>query len=150
MKKVTLAVVLALTLVLSTIGFASAITNGQPDGDNHPYVGLAVFDVLDENGDQKDPAEFDTAGLPTTLPNGSVLPGGITTTTWYTDDDVPYFVTAYDYPFYSDQHSLQWLMRGDVTSEQFKGHRIKTGVQLLYNDLNDDELEKPGNVCDAF
>ena len=51
MKKVTLAVVLALAMVLSTIGFASAITNGQPDGDNHPYVGLAVFDVLDENGD---------------------------------------------------------------------------------------------------
>jgi hypothetical protein len=24
---------------------AVAITNGQPDGDNHPYVGLAVFDV---------------------------------------------------------------------------------------------------------
>jgi outer membrane receptor protein involved in Fe transport len=102
--------------------------------------------VLDENGDQKDPAEFDTAGLPTTLPNGSVLPGGITTTTWYTDDDVPYFVTAYDYPFYSDQHSLQWLMRGDVTSEQFKGHRIKTGVQLLYNDLNDDERTQPALI----
>ena len=51
MKKVTLAVVLALALVFSTIGFASAITNGQPDGDNHPYVGLAVFDVLDQNGD---------------------------------------------------------------------------------------------------
>jgi len=102
--------------------------------------------VLDENGDQKDPAEFDTAGLPTTLPNGSVLPGGITTRTWYTDDDVPYFVTAYDYPFYSDQHSLQWLMRGDVTSEQFKGHRIKTGVQLLYNDLNDDERTEPALI----
>jgi hypothetical protein len=45
MKKVTLAVVLALTLVFSTIGMASAITNGQPDGNAHPYVGLAVFDV---------------------------------------------------------------------------------------------------------
>lgn len=45
MKKVTVAIVLALTLVFSTIGMASAITNGQPDGNNHPYVGLAVFDV---------------------------------------------------------------------------------------------------------
>lgn len=51
MKKVTLAIVLALTLVFSTIGTASAITNGQPDGDAHPYVGLVVFDVLDEDGD---------------------------------------------------------------------------------------------------
>jgi outer membrane receptor protein involved in Fe transport len=100
--------------------------------------------VLDENGDQKSPDEFTTAGLPVTLPDGTYLSGGVTTATWYTDDDVPYFVTAYDYPFYSDQRSVQWLMRGDVTSEQFKGHRLKTGVQVLYNDLSDDERVQPG------
>ena len=102
--------------------------------------------VLDANGDQKDPSEFTTAGLPVTLPNGSVLTGGITTATWYTDDDTPYFVTAYDYPLYSEQRSIQWLMRGDVTSEQFKGHRLKTGLQLLYNDLSDDDRIEPGRV----
>lgn len=37
--------VLALTLVLGAVGTAGAITNGQPDGSAHPYVGLAVFDV---------------------------------------------------------------------------------------------------------
>jgi hypothetical protein len=52
MKKITLSVLLALTLLLSTFGFASAITNGTPDGDAHPYVGLVVFDVLDGNGNQ--------------------------------------------------------------------------------------------------
>ena len=52
MKKVSLAITLTLVLVLSTIGIAGAITNGQPDGDNHPYVGLVVFDVLDEEGNQ--------------------------------------------------------------------------------------------------
>lgn len=31
--------------VLSSATAALAITNGQPDGNNHPYVGLAVFDV---------------------------------------------------------------------------------------------------------
>lgn len=45
MKKIVLASVLALALILSLVGVASAITNGQPDGDNHPYVGLLVFDV---------------------------------------------------------------------------------------------------------
>jgi hypothetical protein len=39
---------LALLGVLA--GTAGAITNGQPDGNRHPYVGLAVFDVLDANG----------------------------------------------------------------------------------------------------
>jgi hypothetical protein len=38
MRKVTLAMALTLALLLSTMGAASAITNGQPDGDVHPYV----------------------------------------------------------------------------------------------------------------
>jgi hypothetical protein len=45
MKKVTLALVLALALVFGTLGSAGAITNGEPDNGRHPYVGLAVFDV---------------------------------------------------------------------------------------------------------
>lgn len=44
MKKVSviLAIVLALSFLL--VGVAYAVTNGQPDGDGHPYVGLLVFD----------------------------------------------------------------------------------------------------------
>jgi hypothetical protein len=45
MKRITFALVLALTLVFSMIGSANAITNGVPDNGRHPYVGLAVFDV---------------------------------------------------------------------------------------------------------
>lgn len=52
MKRITLAVALALAIVLSVIGSASAITNGEPDNGRHPYVGLAVFDVLNEEGEQ--------------------------------------------------------------------------------------------------
>ena len=52
MKKITGTILLTLALLVSTFGFASAITNGQPDEGNHPYVGLAVFDVLDDTGAQ--------------------------------------------------------------------------------------------------
>ncbi len=45
MKKVTLALALAIALLIGPIGGASAITNGEPDNGRHPYVGLAVFDV---------------------------------------------------------------------------------------------------------
>jgi hypothetical protein len=45
MKKFVIAIVFAAVLVFGVIGVASAITNGQPDGENHPYVGLLVFDV---------------------------------------------------------------------------------------------------------
>ena len=105
-----------------------------------------VQSVRDANGDLKDPSEFESAGLPVELPDGNFLEGGITNAQWYTDDDFPYFVTAYDYPFFSDQETVQYLMRGDLTSEQYKGHRIKTGVQIIYNDLNDDERVQPARL----
>lgn len=38
------AVAAGIAILIGATG-AVAITNGQPDGDNHPYVGLAVFDV---------------------------------------------------------------------------------------------------------
>jgi len=47
-KKVLLIAAVVLGVLLGPFGVAFAITNGQPDGDGHPYVGLAVFD--DANG----------------------------------------------------------------------------------------------------
>jgi hypothetical protein len=48
MKKVTVSLLLTLMLVLSTIGVASAVTDGELDGEGHPYVGLMV--AQDEDG----------------------------------------------------------------------------------------------------
>jgi hypothetical protein len=45
MKKLTFVLVLVLVLAFGLASVAYAITNGQPDGDNHPYVGILVFDV---------------------------------------------------------------------------------------------------------
>ncbi len=47
-RKMFAAVVVVLIALLGSLGVAYAITNGVPDGDNHPYVGLLVFD--DEEG----------------------------------------------------------------------------------------------------
>lgn len=44
MKKGLIAVLITLALLAVTVGIAGAITNGVPDGDDHPYVGLLVFD----------------------------------------------------------------------------------------------------------
>jgi hypothetical protein len=44
MKKIVIASIISFALVLSLVGVVAAVTNGQPDGDNHPYVGLLVFD----------------------------------------------------------------------------------------------------------
>jgi len=45
MKKVTIAIVLMLALVLSTVGIAGAVTDGELDGDAHPQVVLILMEV---------------------------------------------------------------------------------------------------------
>jgi hypothetical protein len=45
MRKTVLVLLLVGALLAATAGIAAAITNGQPDGNRHPYVGLLVFDV---------------------------------------------------------------------------------------------------------
>jgi len=42
MKKISLIFAIVLILALALAGTALAITNGQPDGDDHPYVGIAL------------------------------------------------------------------------------------------------------------
>lgn len=100
--------------------------------------------------DGKSPEQFATAGLPTILASGDTLKGGVSDQAFYTDDSYPYFITAYDYPAYGDRHSVQYLLKGDITSEQFRGHRIRSGVQLIYNDLDQDTRVFPGEIRDPY
>jgi hypothetical protein len=50
MRKITMSVLVVLLVLGAVFGTAFAITNGQPDGDGHPYVGLVVFDAQFEEG----------------------------------------------------------------------------------------------------
>lgn len=43
MKRGFLSLFLALALIAGVVGSVQAITNGTPDGDDHPYVGLLLF-----------------------------------------------------------------------------------------------------------
>lgn len=45
MKKFPLAILATFALLLQTVGTANAVTDGVPDGNGHPYVGLMVFDA---------------------------------------------------------------------------------------------------------
>jgi hypothetical protein len=44
-KRVLLVGAVVLALVLAAVGVVNAITNGEPDGDNHPYVALITDDM---------------------------------------------------------------------------------------------------------
>ena len=50
MRKVIWTLVLTGTLLVGMMGISYAITNGTPDGNNHPYVGLVVFDIATTTG----------------------------------------------------------------------------------------------------
>jgi V8-like Glu-specific endopeptidase len=96
MKKVTVSLLLALMLVLSTIGVASAVTDGELDGEGHPYVGLMV--AQDEAGNPLwrcsgtllSPTLFLTAGHCTEAPAAHVE-------IWF-DSDVESGIPANGYP----------------------------------------------------
>lgn len=75
---------------------ASGITNGQPDGDDHPYVGLAVFDVATPAGNV--PSHRCSASLLTptvVLTAGHCTDGTAAARVWF-DENVQ---TNTEYPF---------------------------------------------------
>lgn len=100
MKKVTIALLLTLTLVFSTIGVASAVTDGELDGEGHPYVGLMVAQDADGNplwrcsGTLLSPTLFLTAGHCTETPAAHVE-------IWFASD-VESGIPANGYPFDGD------------------------------------------------
>lgn len=97
-------------------------------------------------GELKDPEEFLAAGNPVILPSGVFQFSGVSNSIWYTDPDYPYYVDAYDAPFFQDRSSVIYTFKADLTSQQWEGHQFKTGVQFIYNDLNDRAINYPGNL----
>lgn len=90
----------------------------------------------------KTPGEFSTAGTFVWVPGRGPQRSG--NRAFYTDQNVPYFVTAYDYPVYSRRNTVTWLIRSDLTSREWNGHSIKTGVLASYNDLDNADFTAPG------
>jgi hypothetical protein len=100
MKKISIALLLTLALVVSTFGLASAITDGEPDGDGHPFVGLMVAQDAAGNplwrcsGTLLSDTVFLTAGHCTEAPAAHVE-------IWF-DADVESGIPGNGYPFNGD------------------------------------------------
>ncbi len=102
------------------------------------------FSYSSVNG--KNPEEFETGGLGVVLPTGSFNARGESNTVWYTDPDNPYYVTAYDAPYYMDRNTDVYTLKADITSKKWGGHTAKAGLQFLYNDLDEFTLYYPGSL----
>jgi hypothetical protein len=87
MKKGLIAVLITLALLAVTVGIAGAITNGQPDGDNHPYVGLLVFDYAPGSPGWRCSGALIAPNV--VLTAGHCTDGAVAARVWF-DEDVTY------------------------------------------------------------
>jgi hypothetical protein len=99
MKSTRLFIVMAALMVfaLVTAGNAGAITNGQPDGDDHPYVGLLVFDAAPGEPGWRCSGALIAPNL--VLTAGHCTDGAVAARIWF-DEDVTYNNVPYPlYPY---------------------------------------------------
>ncbi|MFQ5599542.1 MAG: TonB-dependent receptor domain-containing protein [Candidatus Krumholzibacteriia bacterium] len=92
--------------------------------------------------DGKRPEEFDTGGKYIWIPGHG--PRRISNVDFYTDPDVPFFVTANDFPSYLHRNTVAYLLKSDITTQHWKGHKVRGGLMLQYNDMEKTELWYPG------
>jgi outer membrane receptor protein involved in Fe transport len=106
-------------------------------------LALVAFDNrIDVNG--KDPWEYNHGGvLSPDLFTGQYPVYQRNGGDFYTDPLTPLFVTYSDYPFYQEEYSRTYSMKFDLTSSRWSGHLVKSGVQLVYNDLERYALASP-------
>ncbi len=92
-----LAAVMAALLALALAGPAISITNGVPDGDDHPYVGLLVFDV--EPGSPAWRCSGSLIAPDVVLTAGHCTDGAVAARIWFAED-VTYDAIPFPlYPF---------------------------------------------------
>ncbi len=91
----------------------------------------------------KDPWEFNHGGIWSPGVFWGEAPIYLRNIDYYSDPLNPLFVTTSDYPQYQEEYSRQYVMRFDLASSRWEGHLIKTGLQILYNDLEQFALANP-------
>jgi len=99
-----LMVLFALVAVSLLNATAYAITNGQPDGNNHPYVGLVVFDWDNDNNPSTPPVPgWRGTGLllsPTVLLTaGHVTDGAVAARVWFEAGPILDNTQGGEYPY---------------------------------------------------
>lgn len=87
MKKGLFTVLIALALLVVTVGIAGAITNGEPDNGRHPYVGLLVFDYAPDSPGWRCSGALIAPDV--VLTAGHCTDGAVAARIWF-DEDVTY------------------------------------------------------------
>lgn len=110
----------------------------------HVRLGRVEFNTLNTTGlDRKLPQEFLHAGIDSPALFGDTTRQYQQGRGYYTDVAQPIFVTEGDYPAYTDQVSTSYTLKFDIQSSRYQDHLMKSGLQLVYNDLENEFLASP-------
>jgi secreted trypsin-like serine protease len=137
MKKITLALVLVLALMLGTVGLAAAVTDGQPDGNGHPHVVLLLMEVGGEpafrcSGTLISPTVLLTAGHCT----NNYPDDPYTGMRVFTESDVQGGIgTTNNYPYGGGKYSIE--------AEFWAAHPLYETAPFYVHDVGVVVLEKP-------
>ncbi len=97
MKKSFLIPIVVLVLLFSLVGAVTAITNGQPDNERHPYVGLLVFDSEECGGGPCWRCSGSLISPTIVLTAGHCTDGATAARVWFDEDVTSAHIP---YPFY--------------------------------------------------
>ncbi len=83
----------------------------------------------------KDPWQFNQGGIFSAGPFYGTQQPYQASSDYYTDPLNALTVTTSDNPQYAEEYSRQYILKWDLASNRWTGHQVKTGIQVLYNDL---------------
>ena len=131
MKKVTIAiaVVLTLILVLSTVGIASAITDGELDGEGHPHVVLLLMET--ESG-----ARYRCSA--TLLSPTVVLTAGHCTSNFgYIEEEGDYVAMRvfYESDVQNGNNNYPFKGKNSVEAKEWYAHPLYETAPFFYHDV---------------
>jgi len=101
------------------------------------------FDTEQTVGDDKRPYEFLHGGINSPGPFGAQTRQYTPEGDYYTDPDHPVFITTSDFPTFNDQEVTVYSVNFDITSNRYEGHKLKSGLRVVYNDLEQFFLASP-------
>jgi hypothetical protein len=65
-------------------------------------------------------------------------------------DQNPYYATHGDFPRYSRQRTTTWTAKADFTSQHWKGHTAKAGIEGVYNAVNLLSVQNPNQEAQGL
>jgi outer membrane receptor protein involved in Fe transport len=115
-------------------------------------VARVAFDTNQTVDPSKYPYQYLHGGIDSPAPFGGQTRQYSVNSDYYTDADQPIFVTdGSDWPLFDDQFTVQYSGQLDITSNRYEGHKLKSGLRVVYNDLQREFLASPAiEVTDRF